>query len=60
MTSLSFWKHHTGRDMPDTGPFMSIFILIEYDACFAGTASIASSNVRHCNVALDLKLNLRL
>jgi hypothetical protein len=38
----SLWKHHTGRDMPDTGPFMSIFILIEYDAGFAGTASIAS------------------
>ena len=27
----SLWKHRSGRDMPDTGPFMSIFILIEYD-----------------------------
>lgn len=38
----SLWKHHPGRDMPDTGPCMSIFILIKYDAGFAGTASIAS------------------
>lgn len=28
----SLWKHHTGRDMPDTGSFMSISIPIEYDA----------------------------
>jgi hypothetical protein len=32
MTSPSLWKHHTAREMPDTGPFMFIFILIEYDA----------------------------
>ena len=56
----SLWKHRSGRDMPDTGPFMSIFILIEYDASFAGTTSIASLNVRYCNAALDLKLHLRL
>jgi hypothetical protein len=28
----SLWKHHTGRDKRGTEPFMSILILIEYDA----------------------------
>jgi hypothetical protein len=65
MTSPSLWKHHTAREMPDTGPFMFIFILIEYDAGFAGTASIASPHFLQlptfaCSAALDLKLNLRL
>jgi hypothetical protein len=44
---------------------MSIFILIEYDAGFAyglyrKPLFFTTANVRHCNAALDLKLNLRL
>jgi hypothetical protein len=26
------WKQHTQRNAPDTGPFASIFILVEYRA----------------------------
>jgi len=62
----SLWKHHTGRDKHDTEPFMSIFMLIEYDAglcrndLYCEPSSFTAANVCHCNAALDLKLNLRL